>query len=373
MWLKIAKGIVAIFVIMKVIENPVEAYALFVSVVSNIINYSSTILSIFSNVAYTIHMILDVLMYVATDMFRIIVIVFAYAVDLLVQGCIQVLSFVGAMYEVFIVLCEHTEERIRSFNMASLSRNWYSENKIKEALVSINNLYYVVASLFIAIVIHCFFPYVPLFVFNLILRVCSCFWCLIYSVIFIKIPDLIKTIVSRSSRHCRSHSSVQSGDSAEEVNRQNLQRIVRIGSEDSGPVERHPSVEEASRQNLQWIIRSGSVDLDADDSVHTDNDSAFNSCPQSCNRVTHSGAECQVLPAASASVITDSPAMDGDTESSQEDPDRFLCVICQDGEKTVLFLPCRHLCVCEECGTKALAQKCPMCREYVHRIIHVYL
>jgi len=39
-----------------------------------------------------------------------------------------------------------------------------------------------------------------------------------------------------------------------------------------------------------------------------------------------------------------------------------LCVICTEQVKTVVLLPCRHLCVCEECGLDELMlSKCPMC------------
>lgn len=44
--------------------------------------------------------------------------------------------------------------------------------------------------------------------------------------------------------------------------------------------------------------------------------------------------------------------------------DDKLCVICSEKNKTVVLLPCCHLCVCEECGMDDfLLSKCPMCRQ----------
>eukprot|EP00931_Biecheleriopsis_adriatica_P077516 TRINITY_DN51066_c0_g1_i1.p1 TRINITY_DN51066_c0_g1~~TRINITY_DN51066_c0_g1_i1.p1 ORF type:complete len:309 (+),score=77.86 TRINITY_DN51066_c0_g1_i1:47-973(+) len=36
------------------------------------------------------------------------------------------------------------------------------------------------------------------------------------------------------------------------------------------------------------------------------------------------------------------------------------CVVCSELEKTILFLPCRHLCTCRECADQLLL--CPICR-----------
>ena len=52
-----------------------------------------------------------------------------------------------------------------------------------------------------------------------------------------------------------------------------------------------------------------------------------------------------------------------------------VCVICLDKEKSVILLPCRHVCVCEPCGRTVGAgdRRCPMCREYIQDALKVYL
>eukprot|EP00811_Abedinium_folium_P002432 NODE_12230_length_1237_cov_10.014414.p1 GENE.NODE_12230_length_1237_cov_10.014414~~NODE_12230_length_1237_cov_10.014414.p1 ORF type:complete len:175 (-),score=33.94 NODE_12230_length_1237_cov_10.014414:286-810(-) len=40
--------------------------------------------------------------------------------------------------------------------------------------------------------------------------------------------------------------------------------------------------------------------------------------------------------------------------------DLQVCVICSELEKTVVFLPCRHLCACKSCAEQV--SLCPICR-----------
>lgn len=55
--------------------------------------------------------------------------------------------------------------------------------------------------------------------------------------------------------------------------------------------------------------------------------------------------------------------------------DQFnFCVICQDKMKTVVLLPCRHLCLCQECykQLRRYKRECPMCRKPYEYSIQVY-
>jgi len=49
-----------------------------------------------------------------------------------------------------------------------------------------------------------------------------------------------------------------------------------------------------------------------------------------------------------------------------------LCVICRENPKEVLIMPCRHLCVCKECGNRVELTRCPLCREVIAERISVF-
>lgn len=77
------------------------------------------------------------------------------------------------------------------------------------------------------------------------------------------------------------------------------------------------------------------------------------------------------------------------SRTKQHDPDELAraveherekqkCVVCQDEHKSVLILPCRHMCLCVNCGNKIARSKnvdrriCPLCRQRIRTIMNVY-
>ena len=49
------------------------------------------------------------------------------------------------------------------------------------------------------------------------------------------------------------------------------------------------------------------------------------------------------------------------------------CCVCVEAPRTVLLLPCRHLCVCESCVSQPqLNNKCPVCRANISDTIKVF-
>lgn len=63
-------------------------------------------------------------------------------------------------------------------------------------------------------------------------------------------------------------------------------------------------------------------------------------------------------------------------EQVEREREDKLCVICQDKEKCIMILPCRHLCICQACQTplKNLGNNvCPICRKKVRQMIKAYL
>ena len=43
--------------------------------------------------------------------------------------------------------------------------------------------------------------------------------------------------------------------------------------------------------------------------------------------------------------------------------DNYLCCICMVREKCIIFEPCKHLSVCQECLQKYQKKVCPICQQ----------
>ena len=49
-----------------------------------------------------------------------------------------------------------------------------------------------------------------------------------------------------------------------------------------------------------------------------------------------------------------------------------FCVICQDAEKTIVLLPCRHLCLCATCAAQPDVRECPLCRSQIESHLQIF-
>jgi len=62
-------------------------------------------------------------------------------------------------------------------------------------------------------------------------------------------------------------------------------------------------------------------------------------------------------------------AYKGKTTSSNDDKkeinDDSLCVVCLEEKKTIIYLPCFHMCTCKKCGMNESLTKCPICRSSI--------
>ena len=58
-----------------------------------------------------------------------------------------------------------------------------------------------------------------------------------------------------------------------------------------------------------------------------------------------------------------------------QDQENMLCVVCQDRDKCIIILPCRHLCLCSVCSDIIQRELgvCPICRENVGRTMKIYV
>ncbi|CAD5123593.1 unnamed protein product [Dimorphilus gyrociliatus] len=84
------------------------------------------------------------------------------------------------------------------------------------------------------------------------------------------------------------------------------------------------------------------------------------------------------LPNESDSRLTPLPRSFSSERLLEEERNRRLCVVCKDKIKSVLIMPCKHLCLCVSCA-KCLAELgprrriCPLCRRSFKSITNVYL
>lgn len=66
-------------------------------------------------------------------------------------------------------------------------------------------------------------------------------------------------------------------------------------------------------------------------------------------------------------------ALQWEEQQRREQLEVNTCCICRECPKTILLLPCRHLCVCESCAHRAARSSCPVCRRVVDEQVRVFV
>ncbi|KAF4655988.1 ATP-dependent RNA helicase dhx8 [Perkinsus chesapeaki] len=61
----------------------------------------------------------------------------------------------------------------------------------------------------------------------------------------------------------------------------------------------------------------------------------------------------------------------GTSDTCRSLTDESLCVVCQSELRTVVLMPCRHMCVCTGCSER-LGSECPLCRDHIKERLKVF-
>ncbi|GMH51842.1 hypothetical protein TrRE_jg3558 [Triparma retinervis] len=59
-------------------------------------------------------------------------------------------------------------------------------------------------------------------------------------------------------------------------------------------------------------------------------------------------------------------------EALVTEEEKRMCVVCQTEVKSVLLMPCRHMCLCKDCSRNNAMDKCPLCRVKITQKIDVF-
>eukprot|EP01083_Nonionella_stella_P055009 145203_1 len=60
-------------------------------------------------------------------------------------------------------------------------------------------------------------------------------------------------------------------------------------------------------------------------------------------------------------------------DDDDDDDDSKLCIVCLDGERNHVLIPCGHICVCNQCKDEYLKDaECPLCRTKVKMVVKTF-
>lgn len=82
-----------------------------------------------------------------------------------------------------------------------------------------------------------------------------------------------------------------------------------------------------------------------------------------------------VTPSASSGPSPRKPIKQRSSNGSGSPTSLQTCVVCLERKKSVLVMPCKHLCLCKTCSDQLLQYQnhCPMCRKDIAELISVYV
>ena len=60
-------------------------------------------------------------------------------------------------------------------------------------------------------------------------------------------------------------------------------------------------------------------------------------------------------------------------KSVQDEKDKRLCIICDDQIRTIVLLPCKHMCMCKKCLGRKTWKTCPLCRKPIDTNMEIYV
>ena len=70
--------------------------------------------------------------------------------------------------------------------------------------------------------------------------------------------------------------------------------------------------------------------------------------------------------------ITSTAAAVSQSITVQKTTDEQLCCICMDSKKSVLLIPCKHLCMCNTCGLREDIMDCPLCVTKIENRMQIF-
>ncbi len=100
-----------------------------------------------------------------------------------------------------------------------------------------------------------------------------------------------------------------------------------------------------------------------------------NTSTASTSRATATATPATPATPAKATLPTTNTALVSATDPNiKVERDENLCVVCLKREKTNAFVPCGHMCVCDECGPIIMetSRKCPICSGNSSMQLHIY-